>query len=184
MTSTKSTLRKQFQLIRSSLSNSLRQTYSRHICELLLNDETINTTRYLAVYFPSNNEVDLLYLYDSLISKVSLLFPRYNAKLSCYELAQVHSLDTDFCTGPFNIQEPRMSCQRIDTQAVTLWLIPGLAFDSTGNRLGYGKGIYDKLLKGSAAPKWGISYQCQYTDQLPQEPHDVVMDRLITEQEL
>jgi len=68
--------------------------------------------------------------------------------------------------------------------AEDLILIPGLAFDPNGMRVGSGKGVYDRFLAGSGklAQKWGVAFSPQVTStSLVREPHDIPMDALVTE---
>jgi len=66
--------------------------------------------------------------------------------------------------------------------AVELIVVPGVAFDRQNNRMGRGRGFYDRLLKSTPnAVKVGVAYDFQILDSIPVEPHDVKMDRVITE---
>ena len=62
-----------------------------------------------------------------------------------------------------------------------LVLAPGVAFDREGNRLGYGKGYFDRLLKDCACPKVGLAYEMQMVDHVPEHQGDVPMDKVVTE---
>ncbi len=77
----------------------------------------------------------------------------------------------------FCVREPQGDV--FPAEGVELILVPGVAFDSRGNRLGRGKGYYDRLLAGIPAFKVGICFDFQRFDRLPAEPHDVPMDRVI-----
>lgn len=68
--------------------------------------------------------------------------------------------------------------------SIDLAIIPGVAFDKSGVRLGYGKGVFDKLLADSKAFKIGLAYDFQIVDKLPKEAHDLVMDMVVTEKRL
>ena len=81
--------------------------------------------------------------------------------------------------GAFKIIEPSGN-NTIPPQELDLIIVPGLAFDLSGNRLGRGKGFYDRLLSNTKALKIGIGYDCQLLEQVPSEPHDVKMDAVIT----
>ena len=59
--------------------------------------------------------------------------------------------------------------------------MPGVAFDRKANRLGRGKGFYDRLLAQTHALKIGICYDLQLLDEIPAEPHDIKMDIIVTE---
>lgn len=64
------------------------------------------------------------------------------------------------------------------------FLVPGVAFSKTGQRIGRGKGFYDRTLKGSAALKVGVCYSFQMFNELPVEEHDIQMDVVVTDQEI
>ena len=66
-----------------------------------------------------------------------------------------------------------------DWAQIDLILVPGVAFDRAGNRLGRGKGYYDKVLKQTRAHKAGIAFDFQMVEQVPVEPHDVRMDSVV-----
>ena len=80
--------------------------------------------------------------------------------------------------GAFNAYEPIGT--PTSPQEMDLIIVPGIAFDKNGNRMGRGTGYYDKLLTNCNAPKIGIGYDFQLFDNIPSEPHDVKMDAIIT----
>ena len=81
----------------------------------------------------------------------------------------------------FGIGEPTGE-EWTDLDAVELIVVPGVAFDRRNNRMGRGRGFYDRLLKSTPnAVKVGVAYDFQILDSIPVEPHDVKMDRVITE---
>lgn len=82
--------------------------------------------------------------------------------------------------GAFQVHEPTgETFTKYDK--IDLCLIPGVAFDPQGGRLGRGKGYYDRLLPCIQAPKAGICYECQLLREVPKDSHDVRMDYLFTE---
>lgn len=85
--------------------------------------------------------------------------------------------------GSFHIEEPTGN-DITDVDDIELMVIPAVAFDRKGNRLGRGKGFYDRLLKTSRATKIGVGYEFQLLDSIPCEPHDVPMDMVITQKTL
>ncbi len=82
--------------------------------------------------------------------------------------------------GSFHIEEPTGD-NVADVADIELMIIPAVAFDRKGNRLGRGKGFYDRLLANSKATKIGVGYEFQLFDTIPSEPHDVAMDMIITQ---
>lgn len=85
--------------------------------------------------------------------------------------------------GSFHIEEPTGE-DVVDVEDIELMIIPAVAFDRKGNRLGRGKGFYDRLLATSKATKIGVGYEFQLFDSIPSEPHDVAMDMVITQKTL
>ena len=95
---------------------------------------------------------------------------------------ELHIYDATSMTreGAFHIQE---SCGPVLPESeygtIDLAIIPGVAFDLNGNRLGRGKGYYDRLLPKLSCHTIGICYPYQLIDEVPHEPHDVPVDEII-----
>lgn len=82
--------------------------------------------------------------------------------------------------GSFHIEEPTGD-NTVDPDEIELIVVPAVAYDRRGNRLGRGKGFYDRLLKSAKATKIGVGYEFQLVDEVPVEPHDVGVDIVITQ---
>lgn len=82
--------------------------------------------------------------------------------------------------GAFHIEEPQGE-NVTDPSDIELIIVPAVAFDRRGNRLGRGKGFYDRLLQTTRATTIGVAYDFQMMDELPCEPHDVPVDMVITQ---
>lgn len=80
--------------------------------------------------------------------------------------------------GAFDIDEP-VGDRFTEYASIDLVIVPGMGFDRSGNRLGRGKGYYDKLLKRMNCPKIGICFPCQILPEIPHEEWDVKMDKVI-----
>lgn len=83
--------------------------------------------------------------------------------------------------GAFGIHEPLASWPSVTPH---LLLVPLLAFDARGHRLGYGGGFYDRTLEKLAVPAIGIAFAGQEVGSLPDQPHDRRLDAILTEQGL
>lgn len=81
--------------------------------------------------------------------------------------------------GAFHIDEPT-GRTFTDYDAIDLVIVPGVAFDNNGNRLGRGKGYYDRLLPRIRAHKIGICFPFQLVKEIPTEPFDKKMDKIIS----
>ena len=89
-----------------------------------------------------------------------------------------YAKDTDFAVGDFNILEPQNEPYRGDFDLI---VVPGVAFDREGNRLGRGRGYYDRFLfQHPRVKRIGICFDFQLVDTIPTEPFDIRMDEIIT----
>ena len=83
--------------------------------------------------------------------------------------------------GAFQIEEPQGD-DTADINSIELIVVPAIAYDKRGNRVGRGKGYYDRLLQSTAATKIGVGYDFQLiSEDIPVEPHDVAVDIVITD---
>ncbi len=133
-----------------------------------------------AAFMPLLNEPNLVASYQGLASQIDFVFPRvYGDEIQFF----LSSPDSSFERNSFGILEPRLdSSQRILASEITGVLVPGLAFDQRGSRLGRGRGFYDRFLKKCTAEKIGICFRLQFLNEaLNTQSHDQKMDRLITE---
>lgn len=103
------------------------------------------------------------------------------------ELFHLEAMD-ELETGMYRILEPRadlrgVAAKRVEIRELDLIMVPGVAFDRHGGRTGHGKGYYDKLLEHARpdAPLVGLAFECQLFPEIPMQPHDIAMDKVITE---
>ena len=83
--------------------------------------------------------------------------------------------------GAFHIEEPQGD-DTADINSIELIVVPAIAYDKRGTRVGRGKGYYDRLLQSTAATKIGVGYDFQLiSEDIPVEPHDVAVDIVITD---
>ena len=99
-------------------------------------------------------------------------------------IIQIDSL-RDLKKGSYGIMEPTGVAVNLEDKTVDLWIVPGIAFDIKGNRLGYGKGYYDRILKSVALDKKiGLCFGFQVVVHIPIQNNDEKMGWLITENKL
>jgi len=87
---------------------------------------------------------------------------------------------TDVGPGQFGIREPKAGCPEIPLERVGLVLVPGVAFDLRGGRLGRGRGFYDRLLAQVQGTKCGVAFDEQIVEAVPTGKLDVQMDFILT----
>lgn len=111
-----------------------------------------------------------------------LLCPRVDRQTRRLRLHEVNDLDADLVPAAMGIPEPRQDAPEVEPVEVDWVLVPGLAFDPRGYRLGRGGGYYDRLLPTLRpdAPRWALCLDCQWVDALPIEPHDVTLDGIVS----
>ena len=183
---TKDEFRNEFKTRIENFSASQILLESRRICEILDKFDEVAQKKHLAAYAAHKNELDVSDFAQKFIHRDGFVYyPRFNAETKSYEMARVTDFKKDFLIGKYGIPEPRKSLSRINDRVrfeELVWLVPGLAFDKLGYRLGRGKGYYDRLLRDSRGIKIGIAFDWQIVDRLPVERHDVPVQFLITPQ--
>lgn len=85
-----------------------------------------------------------------------------------------------FVPGPLGLLEPARSSPPVAPDQLGLCLVPGVAWDRTGGRLGRGGGYYDRLIPGLDCPVWGIGFDAQLVPAVPREAHDATVDKVWT----
>jgi 5-formyltetrahydrofolate cyclo-ligase len=106
--------------------------------------------------------------------------PVFDRRLKHYTACLIQDPDTDVHVGHFGIREPNTYCSRLTASHVDLILVPGVAFDAKGHRLGRGKGYYDRLLAVIHGTRCGVAFEQQLVPEVPVEKHDARMDYLLT----
>ena len=102
-------------------------------------------------------------------------------------LFRLESMD-ELAIGMYKILEPKPELRllpekQVDPKSIDLVMVPGVAFDHRGARMGHGKGYYDKLLENARkdTPLVALAFECQLFPEIPVVPHDVFMNKIITE---
>jgi len=136
----------------------------------------------ICLYMSTLDEVDTKpLLAAALTGRKAVVFPRIeDGQLLLHEVRSIK----DFTCGAHHILEPKKSKRIVDPASVDLFIVPGIAFDWDGYRLGRGKGYYDRLLTGIDAPKTGLAYAVQMVAQVPHTSYDVPMTMVVTEEEI
>jgi 5-formyltetrahydrofolate cyclo-ligase len=131
--------------------------------------------------FPEEVDTPSL-LRHALQSGKRVVCPRVERAEHRLRLFQITSLSADLEPGILGIPEPRTTCAEVAPEEVDWALIPGLAFDSRGYRLGRGGGHYDRLLPllRTQVPRWALGFGCQVVTELPIEAHDIPLTGIAT----
>lgn len=107
-----------------------------------------------------------------------------DGELELFHLQNMDELDV----GMYKILEPKaelrsVAAKQVDVRELDLVMVPGVAFDRRGARMGHGKGYYDKLLEHARhdTPLVALAFECQLFPEIPMQAHDIFMDKIITE---
>jgi 5-formyltetrahydrofolate cyclo-ligase len=92
----------------------------------------------------------------------------------------ITDFDRDVAPGAWGIPEPATG-DPVGREQIDLIIVPGAAFDASGNRLGYGAGFYDKLLEGFGGRIVALAFELQIVPAAPRDAHDVPMQKIVTE---
>ncbi len=96
------------------------------------------------------------------------------------DLLEIANFDRDVAPGAWGIPEPERGTP-VDVSEVGLIVVPGAVFDGRGNRIGYGGGFYDRLLKQYGGPTVALAFDLQVVAGVPADPHDVPVQKIVTE---
>lgn len=148
------------------------------IQDRLLQTGLLKTTGTVALYSPIRNEVGTEKIFDECRRlKKQVVFPRVNSEI--IEFATVGEL-SELLPGRWGILEPREG-EVIPLGQIDLVVVPGIAFDRNGYRLGYGKGFYDRTLASFPGLKVGLAYDFQILEKIPHDAADLRCDQIFTE---
>ena len=173
----KNKLRKEILEKRNGLSFDITEQKSNQIIDKLRQDTDFIVAKTIMFYVSKGKEVHTHNLIKEVMKDKKILVPKVTDKgLLCCELPDFDKMDFS-C---FGVLEPTddMTC---DVSEIDLIIVPGVAFDKRGHRIGYGMGYYDKLLKNAKCPKIGLAYNFQLVERIPNDEWDVSVDRVISD---
>lgn len=177
-------MRRFFIARRNALAVEKRREYDRIICDSIAALPEYSNADLVAGFISFGAEPDLSFLFHS----KAILLPRFNAEKGYYEMVAVNDFKRDLLPGKYGIPEPRQELPPAEEDLITsrtLFLVPAVACDRNGIRLGRGGGFYDRMLTGVKLPPVGVVYSCQLSETaLPGAVHDIPMGIVVTEREV
>ena len=163
------------------LTDAERASASQQACLRLEQQPIWRTAKAILFYAPLPDEPDLWRLLeDSLAAGKTVALPRFEPESGGYAACEITKLDEHLKVGRYGIREPAEHCAKIPLNRLDFTLVPGLAFDLSGHRLGRGKGYYDRLLALLEGPACGVAFDQQIVAEVPRGPHDVSLSWLLT----
>lgn len=168
---------------RDALTDAEIEQWSSSICLKVINIVRSYKTKKILAFYPFRNEVNIVPIFSVLLSEgYELYFPKTIGN-SMYFI-RVTDLEKDFSIGNFGIFEP-IGDVELEPSEDMICITPGLVFDKACNRLGFGRGFYDRFFASNIdMTKIGLAYDFQLIDSIDVLPHDVALDYVITEQRI
>lgn len=176
MTKSKSDIRRAAKSAVKALTAQQKADKSTLILSRIASSESIKSAKTVALYASLSDEVQSFELIELLSQTKRVVLPRVAGDDMDFYPYTPSSLKV----GAFGIEEPQGS-EPISPDEIDVIVVPGVAFTTDGKRCGRGKGYYDKYLSrsGFRAIKIGVCYAEQLAEDIPNEPHDIIMDYMI-----
>lgn len=181
----KQAIREQAHAARNAQEN--KDELSKAICAKFMALPEYVAAKTVMFYIDVRSEVRTRHsLPDALVSGKKIVVPWCNV-MGELELFHLASMD-ELALGMYKILEPKADLRKLPEKVVQprdldIVMVPGVAFDRRGARMGHGKGYYDKLLQHARpdCPLIALAFECQFFSEIPTARHDIFMDKIITE---
>jgi 5-formyltetrahydrofolate cyclo-ligase len=168
---------------RTSMPFSEKQKKSTQIKERLFQTDEFQNAETVLFYVSYDHEVGTHEMIkESLTMKKRVAVPKTDMTsrtIICSSLVQWE----DLLAGAYKILEPRKGCvNEVSPDSIDLMIIPGIAFDYQGNRIGHGMGYFDRLLqRKNHACHIGLAFEIQIVENIPSQKHDKKVEKIVTE---
>jgi len=169
-------LRTKFQQHRAQIPQHQQVQYNQQLVNHIKQSKLWRATNSIAIYLAFNHEADISAL---LHTDKHIYLPSIKGQHMQFQL---HTANTTYETLSYGLRQPRYIDDLTQDQ-IDLYLMPLVAFDSKGNRLGMGGGFYDRYFASNkAGTRAGVAFSRQQVDQLPVDEWDVTLQHIFTEQ--
>lgn len=179
----KNLIRKRMKQLRADMTRTERFEKSMQIFEQLITVPEFKRADRIYTYVSMDNEIDTIMLIDYSLSLEKRVFvPRVSGKdMEFYEISDISELNP----GYMGIYEPDINGKEPDHSRTGFMCMPGLAFDRSYNRIGYGGGFYDRYLSvENKLYKAALAYEAQLLESIPAQDGDVRPDMIVTEENI
>ncbi len=181
----KQRFRKEVLARRDKLTTALRVIRSADILQKLFELEAARSATWIHFYVSFGSEVETTGMIAHALSRGKrVTVPKMDSTSKQLILSELKDPVRELSPGPKGIPEPKPEAFRpIEINKMDLFVVPGVAFDEGGNRLGQGAGYYDRLLTGISGriPIVGLAFELQLIKEIPVGEHDVKVNWIVTE---
>lgn len=172
----KEEVRRRIKAQKALLDDRERQLAAQRVFDMLEQTAAFIMADHILMYHSLPDELSTHAFIDKWSTRKHFYLPRVNGvnlDILPYDRSSLR-------LGAFQIEEPQGD-DCADMESIEMVVVPAVAYDRRGNRVGRGKGYYDRLLGNTAAIKIGVAYDFQVVDDIDAEPHDVGVDIVITD---
>jgi 5-formyltetrahydrofolate cyclo-ligase len=181
LASAKASLRVQVRALLKNLPAVERAAAAARLCARLRELEIWYRVRSVLLFAPLPDEPDVWpLLVETVAAGKTVTLPGFDPGTNGYLARHIIDPINHVATGRFGVREPLESCAPVPLNRLDLVLVPGVAFDLRGGRLGRGQGFYDRLLSAVDGLKCGVAFDEQIVDTVPVGPMDVRLNCILT----
>ncbi|MBP1890091.1 5-formyltetrahydrofolate cyclo-ligase [Clostridium moniliforme] len=169
---------------RNKIKNKDKTSMDNKIIESFKKEDSYKKARGIFIYIGFGSEINTKVIIEDALKKGKEVYvPKVKGKEML--LIKIDSLE-NLVTSSYGILEPIGDNNNFDVDKLDLLVMPGVAFDNSGNRIGYGGGYYDRFLEKNKtnAEKIALAYEFQILNSINNEKHDVKVDKIITEERI
>ena len=181
----KKDLRKRILSIRNNMPGEDVVNNSRIIRDKIIGLDVFKQSKVIFIYMDFKNEVMTSDLIKHMLSEKKRVVVPYTDTISTVLIPSEITGESDLKLNSFGYSEPK-KVSPVNIEEIDLVIVPGLVFDKNLNRIGFGKGYYDRILNKlkASARKVAVAHDFQVLEEIPAEEHDVKMDMIITEKSI
>ena len=177
----KATQRRSIRAVLQGISPDARALASSQICARLKEQSVWKNAKSVLFFAPLPEEPDIWPMVsEALALGKAVTLPRFLPRTQTYIACRVLNSQVDVEIGKFGIREPSAACAEVPLNQLDFILVPGVAFDLNGRRLGRGQGYYDRLLAQVRGVTCGVAFEQQIAGEVTAGPHDVGLNCILT----
>lgn len=175
----KADLRGKIRTVLKQIPPAVRSAESIDLCNRM--EPQLHSAHTILFFAPLPDELDIWPLIEKFLTEGKICaLPGFDETSQTYSARRIENIERDVVSGKFGVREPAPGCAEVALEKFDLILVPGMAFDLHGNRLGRGLGFYDRLLQKISGVKCGVCHDFQLQAHIPTEPHDAKVTFVFT----
>ena len=177
---TKQTLRAEVIARAKNLSPTYCREADEAICQHILRSDVYDKAQTIFCFVGTEREIDTMRLIHAMMRDGKKVAVPLCVERGVMEARLIEGMG-DLVSGRYGILEPRLECPVAEPEALDLVIVPCCTGSASGERLGYGGGYYDRYLPKVKCPTMLLCRHQLERDEIPMQPHDVLMDYFVTE---